>query len=98
MTRRELEVRYLKHLIIVTIITAVVFVILNAYTSRYNREVTVTGIGNGIVTCVDLAGESWAFRGEGFYIGEQVKLRMSTNGTESDTRDDIILGVIKKGK
>lgn len=78
---------------IVIAVLVSMLILISTYGNRYNRQATVTGIRNGIVTCQDLAGESWAFRGDDFYIGQKIVLRMSMNGTQNDIRDDIILGV-----
>lgn len=93
--RRE-EKRELKILGVAIIFLLIALFALNYITNRYTRPCIVTGYnGNGIVTCQDMAGESWVFRGDGFYVGEEITLKMSTNGTFDYIYDDVILKVIK---
>ena len=56
--------------------------------STYTRTATVINNQNNLVTCQDMSGNVWQYKGNNA-IGEQVKLIMNDNHTSKIT-DDII--------
>lgn len=62
---------------------------------RYTRIVTVTEVKNGVVTVTDDYEHEWEFFGEGFEEGQEIKVLMNTNTTDSNILDDEIIRVIE---
>lgn len=79
--------------IMLLVITA--FLIVGHIETHYSMIATVTYINNNdYVTVVDSKGDTWAFYGTDFSIGDKVKLKMFTNCTDS-IYDDEVVGAVK---
>lgn len=80
--------------ILITILAIVAFLIVGHIESHYTTMAVVTYINsNGYVTAVDKNGEVWAFYGDNFSNGDEVKLKMFTNGTDSIYDDEVVKAV-----
>lgn len=63
------------------------------YESHYTREATVINVNNDMVTVLDMTDNVWEFEGDGFTIGDNVKMSMDTRHTDSNIYDDEIVSV-----
>lgn len=87
----------MKKAMVVLGVTVVAMVILACgyIENHYNRQATVTNINNKVVTVVDTTDNEWMFFAESensYYIGQDVTLKMDTNGTDN-IYDDFIVNV-----
>lgn len=57
---------------------------------HYYREATVISVENELVTVKDGIGKKWRFTGEGYKVGDEVRMLMDNNTTDSIISDDII--------
>lgn len=64
--------------------------------STYYINAEVVAIEGDEVLIVDEDGEAWSFYGDDFRIGDKVKARFFTNGTDSTRLDDEIEKVTKR--
>ena len=60
----------------------------NAYTR--NAEGTITEVNGEVVTVETADGHVWEFEGEGYTIGQDVKVIFSNNGSPDFIKDDVI--------
>lgn len=67
-----------------------------ALESTYTRNAVVGYVSNGIVSCYDESDNTWEFYGDGFYVGQEVKLIMDNNHTENNIYDDFVKDVLTK--
>lgn len=61
--------------------------------TRYTRDGIITGYYEDACVAEDKTGNEWCFIGEGFEIGDKVKIYMDTNHTDSNIYDDIVRDV-----
>lgn len=59
----------------------------------YGADATVMEVVGSTVSVVDETGEGWQFYGEGYHVGEPVRLIMSNSATP-DRIDDTILRAV----
>lgn len=74
------------------------FVGCNWYEAHYTREeCTVVSTDNGGIMFKDECGNKWFIEGEsrGFKTGDKADLKMHTNFTTNDIKDDVILKVVR---
>ena len=84
--------KFLMYLIAVLMMIGIL-VLGNYVEIHYSREATVTDRNGEIVTVVDMTGNEWEFavdEDDTLQVGNSVKLRMNTRGTDSDITDDIV--------
>lgn len=82
-----------KAIIVIALVIAV-FLIVGHIESHYNMTAIVTYINsNDYVTVVDAEGDVWAFYGTNFSVGDEVKLKMFTNCTDSIYDDEVVKAV-----
>ena len=67
------------------------------YEHHYTREAEVVDVCGDVVLVEDTCGFEWEFYGEGFEIGQQVKMKMFTNYTHDTIFDDEIEKVEIRG-
>lgn len=80
--------------ILIVALAIVAFLIVGHIESHYTAMAVVTYTNsNGYVTAVDKNGEVWAFYGDNFSNGDEVKLKMFTNGTDSIYDDEVVKAV-----
>jgi uncharacterized protein YxeA len=65
------------------------------HTHHYSRQATVVDIECIYVTAKDNTGHYWTFDGTGYYVGQEVTLKMYDNHTDN-IRDDSVIDVVKK--
>lgn len=64
---------------------------------HYNREAEVVEISGDVIIVEDACGFEWEFFGNGFEVGQKVKMRMFTNYTHENIFDDEIKKVEIRG-
>ena len=76
---------------------AALFSVVGYHETHYNRNGEITQIQDGIVTVEDTTGNEWRWEmkpsEEAFQVGDNVRLRMFTNGTDTNIYDDCILSI-----
>lgn len=99
MTRRELQrrrKRRLQGIINVAIATLALIAFLLVvgrvgwYECHYHREAEVIKVENNVVRVKDKAGYFWTFTGDGYKVGDEVRMLMFNNTTDSIIGDDEI--------
>ena len=67
--------------------------IVGTYETHYTMNgVVVASIGDEILV-EDNTGNQWTFTGDGYIMGDKVRLTFFTNGTDSNRKDDEIVKV-----
>ena len=61
--------------------------------TSYTREATVIDYYEDVCCAKDSTGNIWHFIGDGYEVGDKVKLYMNTNHTDSNILDDTITKV-----
>lgn len=61
--------------------------------TNYTREATIVSYYEDSCIAEDNCGNEWCFIGEGYEVGDKVKLYMNTNHTDSNIYDDEIKNV-----
>ena len=61
--------------------------------THYYRTATVISIENDLIIVEDECKEVWSFEGDGYSMGDKVKMLMHTNGTNNNVKDDKIINV-----
>ena len=64
---------------------------------HYTREAEVVEVRGDVILVEDTCGFEWEFYGEGFEVGQQVKMKMFTNYTHDTIFDDEIEKVEIRG-
>jgi hypothetical protein len=78
--------------VIIAIICGLALLICFFTGDLYTCQMRVTGLEeNNTVVCVDSAGEEWTFTGDGFKVGDTVKVYIDKNGTDNTRMDDEII-------
>lgn len=97
--RREQKKQERRELIVGAIVLVLFFLLVGRvgyWETHYNRDAQVISVSGDLVTVRDKAGFTWEFYGDDFHKGENVRLLMFTNGTDSIVRDDEIIDVKKR--
>lgn len=77
--------------IAIVIVFTTLFVIASFVECHYTQDATITALEeDGEVVFVDARGEEWSFFGEGYEVGQEVKVTFYTNHTDSYIYDDTI--------
>lgn len=80
----------LKAIAIVTVFTTL-FAIASFVECHYTQDATITSLEeDGEVVFVDARGEEWSFFGEGYEVGQEVRVTFYTNHTDRDIYDDVV--------
>lgn len=80
----------LKAIAIVTVFTTL-FAIASFVECHYTEDATITSLEkDGEVVFVDARGEEWSFFGEGYEVGQEVRVTFYTNHTDRDIYDDVV--------
>lgn len=64
--------------------------IVGNYEYHYTREAEVVEVSDELVVVEDNCGYLWEFYGDGYEVGQQVKMKMFTNYTHDTIFDDEI--------
>ena len=67
------------------------------YEHHYTREAKVVEVSDDLVVVEDNCGYVWEFYGNGYEVGQQVKMKMFTNYTHDTIFDDEIEKVEIRG-
>ena len=80
----------LKAIAIVTVFTTLVAMV-GYVECHYTQDATITALEeDDEVVFVDARGEEWSFFGEGYEVGQKVKVTFYTNHTDRDIYDDVV--------
>ena len=80
----------LKAIAIVTVFATLVAMV-GYVECHYTQDATITALEeDGEVVFVDVRGEEWSFFGEGYEVGQKVKVTFYTNHTDRYTYDDVV--------
>jgi len=76
-------------------VTIIVFLFLAVgicgwYETHYTRTGTVVRMRDDVAIIEDTCGFEWGYEDESLKVGDNVKMRMCTNGTDCYVEDDII--------
>jgi len=61
--------------------------------NTYTMDAEIVAISDEVISVKDSMNEVWEFYGDGFRIGDNVKVRFFTNGTDDTRYDDVIKSV-----
>ena len=85
--------RVINALRVIAIVTvfAILITMVSYVECHYTQEATITALGkDDEVVFVDARGEEWSFFGDGYEVGQKVKVTFYTNHTDRDIYDDIV--------
>lgn len=61
---------------------------------HYTQDATITALEeDGEVVFVDARGEEWSFFGEGYEVGQEIRVTFYTNYTDGYIYDDVVYTV-----
>ena len=61
--------------------------------NTYTMNAEIVAIDGEVVSVEDSMNEVWEFYGDGFSVGDSVKIQFFTNGTDDTRYDDVIESV-----
>ena len=77
--------------IAIVIVFATLVSIVGYVECHYTQDATITALEeNDEVVFVDARGEEWSFFGEGYEVGQEVKVTFYTNHTDRCIYDDVV--------
>ena len=77
--------------IAIVIVFAILVAIVGYVECHYTQDATITALEeDDEVVFVDARGEEWSFFGEGYEVGQKVKVTFYTNHTDRDIYDDVV--------
>ena len=77
--------------IAIAIVFAILVVMVSYVECHYTQDATITALEeNGEVIFIDARGEEWSFFGEGYEVGQEVKVTFYTNHTDGCIYDDVV--------
>lgn len=80
----------LKAIAIVTVFVTLVAMV-SYVECHYTQDATITALEeDDEVVFVDARGEEWSFFGEGYEVGQEVKVTFYTNNTDGYIYDDVV--------
>ena len=80
----------LRAIAIVTVF-ATLIAIVGYVECHYTQDATITALEeDGEVVLVDARGEEWSFFGDGYEVGQKVKVTFYTNHTDRYIYDDVV--------
>ena len=80
----------LKAIAIVTVFATLVTMV-GYVECHYTQDATITTLEeDGEVVLVDARGEEWSFFGEGYEVGQKVRVTFYTNHTDRYIYDDVV--------
>ena len=85
--------RVINTLRVIAIVTvfAMLVAIVGYVECHYTQDATITALEeNDEVVFVDARGEEWSFFGEGYEVGQEVRVTFYTNHTDGYIYDDVV--------
>ena len=80
--------------IAIVAIFAILITIISYVECHYTQDATITSLEeDDEVVFVDARGEEWSFFGEGYEVGQEVKVTFYTNHTDGYIYDDVVYTV-----
>ena len=80
----------LKAIAIITVF-AILITMVSYVECHYTQDATITALEeDDEIVFIDARGEEWSFFGEGYEVGQEVKVTFYTNNTDGYIYDDII--------
>ena len=80
--------------IAIAIVFATLVSIVGYVECHYTQDATITALEeDGKVVFVDARGEEWSFFGEGYEVGQEVRVTFYTNHTDGYIYDDVVYTV-----
>ena len=77
--------------IAIVIVFAILVTIVGYVECHYTQDATITALEeDDEVVFIDARGEEWSFFGEGYEVGQEVKVTFYTNHTDRYIYDDIV--------
>ena len=77
--------------IAIVIVFAILIAIVGYVECHYTQDATITALEeDGEVVLVDARGEEWSFFGDGYEVGQKVKVTFYTNHTDGYIYDDVV--------
>ena len=69
----------------------IVFAIVGYVECHYTQDATITALEeDDEVVFIDARGEKWSFFGEGYEVGQEIKVTFYTNHTDGYIYDDVV--------
>ena len=80
--------------IAIVIVFATLLAVASFVECHYTQDATITALEeDGEVVFVDARGEEWSFFGEGYEVGQEIKVTFYTNHTDGCIYDDVVYTV-----
>ena len=77
--------------IAIVIVFAILITMVSYVECHYTQDATITALEeDGEVVFVDARGEEWSFFGDGYEVGQEVRVTFYTNHTDGYIYDDVI--------
>ena len=77
--------------IAIVIVFAILITMVSYVECHYTQDATITALEeDGEVVLVDARGEEWSFFGDGYEVGQKVKVTFYTNHTDGCIYDDVV--------
>ena len=77
--------------IAIVIVFAILVAIVGYVECHYTQDATITALEeDDEVVFIDARGEEWSFFGEGYEVGQEVKVIFYTNNTDGYIYDDVV--------
>ena len=77
--------------IAIVIVFATLIAMVGYVECHYTQDATITALEeNDEVVFVDARGEEWSFFGEGYEVGQEVRVTFYTNHTDGYIYDDVV--------
>ena len=77
--------------IAIVIVFAILITMVSYVECHYTQDATITALEeDDEVVFIDARGEEWSFFGEGYEVGQEVKVIFYTNNTDGYIYDDVV--------
>ena len=80
----------LGYVIIIVVLFLLLLTSATYFNHHYTKEGIIVGINDEVVMVEDVTGERWNFVGNGYQVGEWVKMKMDSKGTDNFYDDEIV--------
>ena len=80
--------------IAITTVFATLIAMVGYVECHYTQDATITALEeDDEVVFIDARGEEWSFFGDGYEVGQEVKVTFYTNNTDGYIYDDVVYSV-----